>query len=69
MPGDHARNTADNFTIGRFARSVSIPYYQGWSYFKGRVDEVRITRGTLSADWIKLCYMNQKAHDALIIFR
>jgi hypothetical protein len=69
MPGDHARNTADNFTIGRFARSVSIPYYQGWSYFKGRVDEVRITRGALSADWIKLCYMNQKAHDALIIFR
>jgi hypothetical protein len=69
MPGDYTRNTGDNFTIGRYGRSVSIPYYQGWSYFKGSVDEVRISRGIPGADWIRLCYMNQKAGDALVVFK
>ncbi|MBN2036144.1 MAG: DUF2341 domain-containing protein [Chitinispirillaceae bacterium] len=68
MEGVYARNTGDNFTIGRYGRPVQIPYYQGWSYFKGRIDEVRVSRGALSADWIKLCYMNQKPDDALIVF-
>jgi hypothetical protein len=68
MPGDYDRNTGDNFSIGRYGRSVTIPYYQGWSYFKGRVDEVRVTRGPMTADWIRLCYMNQKAEDGLVVF-
>ncbi|MGA2506247.1 MAG: DUF2341 domain-containing protein [Chitinispirillaceae bacterium] len=35
-------------------------------YFTGIIDEVRISRVPLSADWIKLCYMNQKMPDALV---
>jgi hypothetical protein len=68
MPGDYDRNSGDNFSIGRYGRSVTIPYFQGWSYFKGRVDEVRVSRGPMTADWIRLCYMNQKAEDGLVVF-
>jgi hypothetical protein len=35
---------------------------QKWN---GRLDEVRLSNGPLSAAWIKLCYMNQKPQDAL----
>jgi hypothetical protein len=68
MPGEYDRFTGDNFTIGRYGRSVQIPYYQGWSYFKGKIDEVRMSRGALTPAWIRLCYMNQKPDDALIAF-
>ncbi|MBN2036567.1 MAG: DUF2341 domain-containing protein [Chitinispirillaceae bacterium] len=69
MAGSYSRVTSDNFTIGRYARSVTIPYYQGLSYFNGRIDEVRVSSRVPGADWIKLCYMNQKADDALVEFR
>jgi hypothetical protein len=36
---------------------------QKWN---GRLDEIRMSRGALSAGWIKLCYMNQKPLDALV---
>lgn len=35
-------------------------------YFKGSIDEVRIAGTAHSADWIKLCFMNQKETDALL---
>jgi hypothetical protein len=35
---------------------------QKWN---GCLDEIRLSTGPLSAGWIKLCYMNQKAQDAL----
>ncbi len=35
---------------------------QKWN---GRLDEIRLSNGPLSAAWIKLCYMNQQAQDAL----
>lgn len=35
-------------------------------YFKGSIDEVRIAGTAFSADWIKLCYLNQKENDALL---
>jgi hypothetical protein len=34
--------------------------------FVGQIDEVCISRVPLSSDWIKLCFMNQKAQDALV---
>jgi hypothetical protein len=37
--------------------------------FIGSIDEVRVCDLARSADWIKLCYMNQKANDALVEFR
>lgn len=36
------------------------------SNFNGLIDEVRVNKTTLSSDWVKLCYMNQKEQDALI---
>ena len=42
----------------------NFPYY-----FKGMIDEVRISSGAQSADWIRLCYMNQKSNSALIVFK
>jgi hypothetical protein len=38
-------------------------------FFKGKIDEVRIQSVACSADWIKLCSMNQGARDALVLFR
>jgi len=36
-------------------------------FFKGIIDEVRVTSVAPSADWVKLCYMNQKSQDALVV--
>ncbi len=57
-----ARNSTD-LVIGRHAGNVNS------SYFDGVIDEVRISSVSCSADWIKLCYMNQKANDALIVLK
>jgi len=35
-------------------------------YFRGIIDEVRISNVAYGADWIKLCHMNQKEQDALV---
>ena len=67
--GSYPRNTGDDFMIGRYARMVTIPLYEGWCYFDGKVDEVRMLSGAQSADWIKLCYMNQRTDDKLIVFK
>jgi Concanavalin A-like lectin/glucanases superfamily/Domain of unknown function (DUF2341) len=56
------QSTTDNFTIGR--QPVNATYF-----FNGLIDEVRVSSTALSADWIKLCYMNQKQLDALVVFR
>jgi hypothetical protein len=37
--------------------------------FTGSLDEIRISFAARSADWLRLCYMNQKAQDQLVIFR
>jgi hypothetical protein len=37
--------------------------------FRGSIDEARVCRVARSADWLRLCYMNQKADDALVVFR
>lgn len=37
-------------------------------FFKGKIDEVCLANTARSADWIKLCYMNQNADDRLIIY-
>ncbi len=37
--------------------------------FVGHLDEVRVQNAVMSADWVRLCYENQKASDALLQFR
>jgi hypothetical protein len=54
------RNTSSNVYIGR--RSDS-PFDRYW---RGTIDDVCITNVARSADWIRLCYMNQKAGDQLV---
>ncbi len=62
------RNTSDDFTIGRFLTEAEFPI-KGPCYFKGMIDEVRVCGTARSAEWIKLCYMNQRSDDKLIEFR
>ena len=69
MTGNYPRNNSDNFTIGKHARQVTIPYSEGWCYFRGKIDEVRVMSIDPGPDWIRLCYMNQKAEDMLVEFR
>jgi len=61
-----ARYSASDVFIGKTPSGSN-----NWSpyFFKGKIDEVRIANKALSADWIKLCYMNQKTDDKLVIFK
>jgi hypothetical protein len=59
------RNTGLDFMIGRIRKSSSDT--TSYSY-KGMIDEVRIINIAPSADWTKLCYMNQRPDDKLIVF-
>jgi len=68
MSGLYDRVTSDNFTIGSFGRTVTIPYAQGWSYFNGKIDEVRVSNVAPTSGWVRLSYMNQKTDDALVRF-
>ena len=56
------RSTADDFFIGR--RTDLVDYF-----FNGMIDEVRVSSVDLGADWVKLCYMNQRSDDRLIVFK
>jgi biopolymer transport protein ExbB len=60
-----ARNTTDDFSIGKYLRYAAYAG-QGFCWFDGKIDEVRVSNRSLTADWNKLCYMNQKEPDALI---
>lgn len=48
-----------------FGRTV-FPDNTPMDYFKGRMDEVRLSTAVPTAGWIRLCYMNQRADDALV---
>lgn len=60
-----SRITGDDVTIGRFL-SKPLDSIEGICPFLGKIDEVRISNVAYGADWIKLCYMNQKEPDALV---
>jgi Concanavalin A-like lectin/glucanases superfamily/Domain of unknown function (DUF2341) len=64
-----SRNTGNDCTIGRFIQSVTSPSNDGFCYFKGKIDEVRVSSAALGPDWIKLCYVNQKENDGLVLFK
>jgi hypothetical protein len=58
---DSARTTNADVTIGK--RADIDPDQR---FFKGIIDEVRIQNVACGPDWARLCYMNQKADDALV---
>jgi hypothetical protein len=58
-----SRASGYDLMIGK-TNGVSMPGFP--YYFHGVLDEIRIHNCALSADWIKLCYMNQKMFEALI---
>jgi hypothetical protein len=64
-----SRNTTNDLTIGSFAKAVTIPISEGYCYFNGGIDEVRILNTAQSADWVKLCFMNQRSDDRLVVFK
>jgi hypothetical protein len=37
--------------------------------FTGTIDEVRVDKTVRTADWVKLCYMNQRSDDRLVVFK
>lgn len=63
------RKSSNDLNIGRFAEEIKIPIDQGFGYFKGSIDEVRIISTAVSPEWIRLCYMNQKSEDKLVVFK
>jgi hypothetical protein len=51
--------------------SADLLFSKSWyvDYVSGSMDEIRIERTPRSADWIRLCYMNQREDNKLILFR
>ena len=63
------RDTTDDVAIGRSLRYVT-DWNEGYGFFSGAIDEVQISNVSRSSDWVRLCYMNQKANgDALVVFK
>jgi hypothetical protein len=65
------RSTAADVAIGKMPgkQYPSLPTDGPGYYFNGKIDEVRISSVALSANWIKLCFMNQRAENALAVFQ
>lgn len=64
------RGTANDITIGKLLEKIDLPNEtQGYCYFKGLIDEVRIDNRARSASWVKLCFMNQQPNDKLVEFK
>ena len=57
----NSRDSSSDVTIGSLIG--------GGLHFNGSIDEVRILSVPQSPDWIKLCYMNQRPDDKLVIFK
>lgn len=68
-PYPATRTTSNDLYIGRFSKQTSTPLEEGIFHFKGGIDEVRILNKAVNADWIKLCYMNQRTDDQLVVFQ
>lgn len=64
-----SRNTANDLIVGKFAKQITVPINEGYCYFKGGIDEVRIESRAKSPEWVRLCYMNQRPDDRLVAFR
>jgi hypothetical protein len=61
-----SRNTSNDLSIGKFLQQVTVPINEGYCFFKGSIDEVRILSTPQSQDWVRLSYMNQRSDDKLV---
>jgi hypothetical protein len=68
-PNSATRTTSNDLYIGRFAKKVSTILEEGFFHFKGGIDEVRVMNKAENPDWVKLCYMNQRTDDHLVVFQ
>ena len=70
FPFNAERDGSFDLMIGRFAQIMASPNNdEGYCYFKGSIDEVRICSRARSAAWVRLCYMNQRAEHKLVVFK
>jgi hypothetical protein len=74
MDGDDRTGTVkgDILHVGAIANTLPlrIGIEADASYpYKGSIDEMVMAYTVRSSDWVKLCYMNQKAVDALVEFK
>ena len=68
-PNMLSRNTSSDISIGGFLDEVTFPTIEGYCFFKGKIDEVRIQNTACSEDWVRLCYMNQRSDNRLVVFQ
>jgi hypothetical protein len=68
---DSSITVASDSSNQAFPQNISLGGLpsKSWYFLDGKIDEARILNISQSANWIKLCYMNQKSTDALIMFR
>jgi hypothetical protein len=62
------RNESEDVYIGRYPSFVSRNF-QSFCYWNGIIDEVQMSNVARSADFIKLCYMNQRQDNKLVELR
>jgi hypothetical protein len=60
-----ARNTSSDISIGGYLKAVNTN--DGYCYFRGSIDEVRMISTAQSSDWVLLSYMNQRLDDRLVM--
>jgi len=63
------RDTTQDFSIGGYLENVNNSEKDGYAFFSGTIDELRISGAALGADWIRLSYMNQKEIDKLVVIK
>ena len=68
-PVEAARDASNDLSIGAFLHEVTIPGNDGYCFFNGMIDEVRICDKARTSEWIRLSYMNQRSDDKLLQFR
>jgi hypothetical protein len=69
-PNTSPRNTESDLNLGRAHElATTSKTYSNLCYFKGKMDEVRISSVARGADWIRLCFMNQREDDKLVFFK
>ena len=70
---DNGTEVSRSNPISVIPRTSSKPLFFGksWNidFVNGIMDEIRIEGAARSADWIRLCYMNQRVDDKLVVFK